>query len=68
MKIGPFTIDDASSDEESLFIDIEGAGTVVINLKDDGIAVSIFPLHIVDEPVAETWALFSELFQDEKEE
>lgn len=68
MKIGPFVIDEASSDEESLFIDIEGAGTVAINLKDDGIAVSICPLHVVDEPVVETWALYSELFSNDEEE
>ena len=58
---GTFYIDEDSSDEESLFVDVWGKGTVYIKAEDDGIVVDIFPFHVVDAPVASTWAHMNEL-------
>lgn len=46
-----FQIDESASDEECLFVDIQGKGTVLITKNDDGFDIDAFPFHIVDEPI-----------------
>ena len=64
MSIGTFHLDEANSDDERLFIDVAGGGTVVITRSDDGISVEIYSLAVSDGPVGETWATWSELSED----
>ena len=62
-----FVIDENNSDQEYLYVDIPGKGTVVIKSQDNGIVVDIFPLQVSDAPVASTWADMSDLwFPEEK--
>jgi hypothetical protein len=63
-----FTIDDTNSDDDHLYIDIFGTGTIVIHTADEGICVDVFPLHVVEEPVTSTWALYDELIPDREED
>ena len=64
-----FSIDDANSDDEYLWVDVFGRGTVMIKAEEEGIVVDIFPFGVVDEPVAGTWADMSVLvFDTEKED
>jgi hypothetical protein len=56
-----FKIDDANCDDQYLWVDVFGRGTVCIKAEDEGIVVDIFPFHVVDEPVASTWAHMSDL-------
>ena len=62
-----FEIDKLNSDDEYLYVDVAGIGTVVIKKDEEGIAVDIFPLHVVDEPVASTWALNNELLEKDED-
>jgi len=64
-KLPTFVVDKYNSDDEYCYVDITGIGTVVIKKDEEGIAVDIFPLHVVDEPVASCWALYSELTEEE---
>lgn len=59
--ITTFRIDKARSDEEYLFVDVEGIATICIKCDDEGIAVDIYPLHAAGDPVASTWASYNEL-------
>lgn len=56
-----FDIDVNSSDEQYLYVDVAGRGTVVIKAEDEGIVIDIYPFHVVDEPVASTWVDMSDL-------
>jgi len=58
---GTFHVDKENCDEEYLWVDVHGRGTVMIKAEDDGIVVDIFPFRVVDEPVASTWAHMSDL-------
>lgn len=58
-----FTVDEANSDDEYLWVDVFGMGTVMIKAEDEGIVVDIFPFHIVDNPVASTWATMDMLVE-----
>ena len=60
MNINQFYIDEENSHDEYLFVD-SPMGTVIIKSDGEGIVVDIYPLHVVDEPVATTWAHASEL-------
>ena len=60
-----FFVDEFNSDDEYLYVDVAGVGTVIIKKDIEGIAVDIYPLHVADEPVASTWALYSELTKEE---
>ena len=64
MSIDAFHFDEANSDDERLFIDVAGGGTVVITRGDDGVSVEIYSLAVSDGPVTETWATWSELSED----
>lgn len=56
-----FIIDDVNSDEEYLYVDIQGLGSVQIKAQPDGIVVDIYPLYVKDEPVASTYAHINDL-------
>lgn len=64
MKINGFYIDEDNSDSEYLYVDVFGKGTVVIKRESEGIVVDIFPFHVVDQPVASTWAHDNDLTEE----
>jgi hypothetical protein len=55
-----FYIDLLCSDEDHLYVDARGF-TAAITLTDEGMVVDIYPLTVADEPVASTWACYSDL-------
>lgn len=61
MKIGGFDIDEDSSDDEYLYVDVPGLGTIQIHNTGEGIAVDILPLHVVDESLASCYATNEDL-------
>lgn len=61
-----FKIDKDNSDEEYLYVDVFGKGTVVIKREDEGIVVDIFPFHVVDEPVGTMWVHDNDLIQGDE--
>lgn len=62
-----FHIDEDNSDNEYLYVDVAGKGTVVIKREDEGIVVDIYPFHVVDEPVATMWVHDNDLAKEEDE-
>jgi len=60
-----FNVDEANNDNETFYVDIEGMGTVQIKATDCGITTNIFPLHVVDEPLASTFVAISALIENE---
>ena len=44
-RVGTFVVDEISSNEQRLFVDVRGLGTVAIEVHDNGILVDIFSLH-----------------------
>lgn len=64
MNLNGFFIDTDASDEEYLFIDVDGF-TVAIKREAEGIVVDLYPLHVVDEPVASTYAFHSEVMKED---
>ena len=62
-----FKIDATNSDDEYLYVDVKGLGTVIIKSESEGIVVDIYPLHVVDEAVASTWAHINDLFHPQLE-
>jgi hypothetical protein len=68
MNLNGFFVDTGASDEEYLFIDVDGF-TVAIKREAEGLVVDLYPLHVVDEPVASTYAFHSEVaMQDEQDQ
>lgn len=67
MQLGPFYVDEDNSDDQYLYVDVAGRGTVVIKVSPEGIGTDIYPLHVVDESVASTWATMAELTREEDE-
>ena len=63
-KIGPFYIDEAASDDEYLYVDVDGLGSVAIKRQPDGIVVDIFALDVRDSAIATCWATTTELIGD----
>lgn len=61
-QFGPFCVDDTNSDDQYLFVDVEGRGTVVIKREDEGLVVDVLPFQVVDTPVASLWAHMNDLF------
>lgn len=61
-----FFIDEVNSDDEYLYVDVFGKGTVVIKRESEGIVVDIFPFHVVDEPVASTWVHDNDLTEEKQ--
>ena len=66
-----FKIDKTNSDEEYLCVDVEGLGTVMIEspykTKLNGMVAEVFRFHVVDEPVASTWAHINDLSNPQSE-
>jgi hypothetical protein len=60
MILNGFFIDTDSSDEDYLFIDVDGF-TVAIKREAEGIVVDIYPLSVADEPIASTYAFHHEV-------
>jgi hypothetical protein len=64
MNLNGFFIDTAGSDDVYLFIDVDGF-TVAIKREAEGIVVDIYPLNVVDAPVASTYAFHTEISADD---
>ena len=67
-----FYIDKDNSDDEYLYVDVIGKGTVVIKKEDEGIVVDIFGIDSkvgemseARDPVATTWVHDSDLMEEE---
>ena len=56
-----YTIDKENSDETHLYIDMP-EGTVLIHKADEGLVIDVFPLNVVDAPVASTWVTYEMLY------
>jgi hypothetical protein len=67
MTLNGFFIDTDASDEEYLYIDVDGF-TVAIKRETEGIVVDLYPLHVVDEPIASTYAFHSEFSAEDDRE
>ena len=59
-KFGQWTVDPNGADDGDLVVDC-GMGSVILKVNEDGMSVDIYPLHIVDEPVASVWASAADL-------
>ena len=66
-----FKIDKTNSDEEYLCVDVEGLGTVKIEspykTKINGMVAEVFRFHVVNKPVASTWAHINDLSYPQSE-
>ena len=62
----PFHIDEDNADRRMLPVDVEGLGTVYITVDDDKgeLSVALFPLHVVDEPLASCKASYDDFFNE----
>jgi hypothetical protein len=58
-----FRIDELNSDNEYLFVDVDGICTVIIKRDEEGVAVDIYPLAVADEPLVSTWVTNNELYE-----
>ena len=63
-----FVIDKNNSDEQYLYVDVDGKGTVVIKREEEGIVVDIYPFHVSDNPVASTWVHDNDLVPETEQE
>lgn len=45
---------------EYLYVKVNGMIDVQIKMDEEGVAVDLYPIHEVDEPIATTWCLYSE--------
>ena len=46
-----FHIDQDQFDDERLFVDVRGMGTVLIESRDDSINIEVFPLYVANNPI-----------------
>jgi hypothetical protein len=67
-----FYVDEVNSDDEYLYVDVIGKGTVVIKREDEGIVVDIFgidkpgfDMRDARNPVATTWVHDNDLIEEE---
>ena len=63
--IGPFSLDLACSDHDALHVDVEGLGTVVVKVNEDGVGVDVYPHHTLEKPVASCWVPVADLTRPE---
>lgn len=66
IRLKQFQIDADNSDEENLYVDIEGKGTVAIKSNQDGVSIDVYPFHVVEEPISTLW-LTNDDFMEEVE-
>jgi hypothetical protein len=67
MNLNGFYIDTDASNEQYLFIDVDGF-SVSIKREAEGIVVDVYPLHFDGEPVASTYALLSEIAREDDQD
>lgn len=60
-------IDYVNSDEQHMYIDMIGIGTIIVKKSDGGIEVLLYPLHVVDEPLLDELFSYEELFRSDLE-
>jgi len=61
-----FHIDEASSDEEYLYIDIPSlGGTIVLKKEKEGLVIDVFPLQVADDPI-NSMTIWNDDFKEEK--
>jgi hypothetical protein len=54
-------------DEENIYIDVPGRGTVSITEREHGIEVNIFTLSVNDKPVGTLFVPFTEIYAAERD-
>ena len=59
-----FTVDQANCDEETMWINVTGGGSVCIKRTDEGIVIDVLPQE--GDPVTGTYAFWSELHPEEE--
>ncbi len=59
-----FIVDEVNSDDKTFYVDVDGLGTVQIIATEDGIQSNIFPVHVVDEPIASAFAPINKLMEE----
>lgn len=64
LTVGPFRVDEDNSDDDHLYVDIRGLGTVVLIRTDEGVIIDVYPLFVIDKPIA-TMAIFESEFNPE---
>jgi hypothetical protein len=67
-NIPSFHIDNINSDDDSLFVDIPGVGTVCIRKDSDALHIDVFRLHVSDAPVVSLKVDYEKLLEDGAEE
>ena len=66
MQIANFVIDTNNSEEDQLYVEVQGIGTVAIAVNDlVGLQVSVFPYHVVDAPLAEVSVPFASFDEEQ---
>lgn len=63
-----FHVDKNNNDEEHFFVDIAGKGSVVIISNETGVSVDLYPLHVVDAPLASMYLLNDDFYEEESNE
>lgn len=56
-----YQVDKQNSDDEYLYIDIIGIGTVCIKKDEEGIVVDMWGKELGDSPTASMWATYDQL-------
>lgn len=51
---------------EYLYVKVNGMIDVQIKMDEEGVAVDLYPIHEVDEPIATTWCLYTEAEGEEE--
>lgn len=62
---GPFYIDRDNSDDERLYIDIDGFSIAIIR-TDQGLIIGVWPLTVANEPLATMTVWFDDLSKEEE--
>ena len=53
--------------EETIYIDVQGRGTVSISQREHGIEVNVFTLEVNDKPVGTVFVPFTEIYAAERD-
>ena len=59
-----FRIDEQSSDEDNLYVDIPGMGSVVICATEEGISVIIYPVDDAEQQAGRVYVPYCDLVEE----
>jgi hypothetical protein len=49
---GPFSFDDVGSDDDRVYIEVAGLGSVCLIMSPDGLTIDVWSLQVIDSPIA----------------